>query len=88
MALQPQIAGGPLVSPAQSTRPLAAPDGPCDRRYVDTDGVAWCVHERTFDDHPPALYFESIGAVRRVRQYPAGWRSLTATELDVLSYTK
>jgi hypothetical protein len=74
------------VSQAQPSRPMPEPGGPCARRYVDDSGVAWCVHEYAYDDHAPALYFESIGSFRRVRAYPVNWVQLTSDQLEVLSH--
>jgi hypothetical protein len=74
-----------MLSEAQPVRPPPAPDGPCERRYVDHTGVAWCVHELSVHDRPPALYFESISAFRRVSHYPTDWQLLTTDEIEILS---
>jgi hypothetical protein len=60
--------------------------GRCDRRYVDAEGVAWCVHEREAAGREPALYFETNGLFRRVTDYPAGWRDLPTGDLEALSH--
>jgi hypothetical protein len=52
---------------------------------VDHTGVAWCVHELSVHDRPPALYFESISAFRRVSHYPTNWQLLTTDEIEILS---
>lgn len=71
----------------QSTQrhPERVPVGRCTRRYVDAEGVEWCVHERAIDDSPPALYFECTAAFRRVKNYPTDWRDLPTGELEILS---
>jgi len=66
-------------------RPVALPLGPRERRYVDADGVAWSVREKTTLGRRPALYFLSLGTFRRVTQYPEDWQDLAASELEVLS---
>ena len=58
---------------------------PYGRRYVDTDGVAWFVRERSLREWGPALYFESVLGFRRVKHYPAHWRELSSAELEILS---
>jgi hypothetical protein len=63
----------------------AAEPWPCERRYVDAEGVLWCVRERAVADRAPALYFESPTVVRRVRYYPPDWRDLPTGELEILS---
>ena len=65
--------------------PIAVPAGPRERRYVDADGVAWCVREKATLGRGPALYFLSLGTFRRVTQYPDDWQDLAAGELEVLS---
>jgi len=58
-------------------------------RKLFMDGVPWLVYElpSTFDRrHAPSLVFESELAVRRVRTYPAAWRSLSDAELWALSW--
>lgn len=58
-------------------------------RKLFIDGVPWLVYElpSTFDRrHAPSLVFESELAVRRVRSYPADWRSFSDAELCALSW--
>jgi hypothetical protein len=58
-------------------------------RKLFIDGMPWLVYElpSTFDRrHAPSLVFESEQAVRRVRTYPADWRSLSDAELWALSW--
>lgn len=57
----------------------------CDRLFVDAAGVSWCVRERRFEDHGPALYFENAQGFRRVTDYPQNWRDLSAADLEILS---
>jgi hypothetical protein len=70
----------------RTVRPPPSPGGPCERRYVDPSGIAWCVHELSVLNRPPALYFESVGAFRRVSEYPADWLLLTTDEIEILSH--
>ena len=65
--------------------PVALPAGLRERRYVDADGVAWCVREKATLGRCPALYFVSLGTFRRVTQYPDDWPDLAAAELEALS---
>ena len=55
------------------------------------DGEPWLVYElpaSTFDRRSsPSLIFESESTVRRVRAYPADWRSLSDEDLFALSWT-
>lgn len=46
----------------------------------------WSVYED--DSHGRALIFECEGIARRVRQYPANWRELSAEELYALSWSR
>jgi hypothetical protein len=55
------------------------------RRYEDANGVVWRVRERQPLHLPPALYFETDAAFRRVTNYPADWRDLPTAELEILS---
>jgi hypothetical protein len=60
------------------------------RSFVDADGIRWQVTERPFADYDRrrglSLIFSSDGAVRRVREYPANWFSLSDEELFELSW--
>jgi hypothetical protein len=60
------------------------------RSFVDADGVRWQVTERPFADYDRrrglSLIFASDGAVRRVREYPPDWFSLSDAELIALSW--
>jgi hypothetical protein len=59
-------------------------------RPLQVDGTLWRVYElpaMPFDRRTsPSLVFESDTAVRRVRVYPADWRSLTDQQLFELSW--
>jgi hypothetical protein len=61
-------------------------------RYVLHDGVGWTVYERTWSDYDrrsaTRLVFESEGAVRIVRGFPAEWYLLTDAELVSLSWRR
>ena len=56
------------------------------RRFRDADGVSWHVRERGEAGRPPALYFETEMAFRRVTHYPLNWRDLPTAELEILSH--
>lgn len=59
-------------------------------RQVTVDGVPWLVYElpaMPFDRRSsPSLVFESEHAVRRVRDFPNDWRSISDDELFALSW--
>jgi len=61
-----------------------------NERAIVVDRVRWLVYELpppVFDRRAaPSLVFESEGTVRRVRSYPAEWRSLTDEALFALSW--
>ena len=63
---------------------------PRERVFVDEDGVRWQVSERPFADYDRrrgiSLIFASDAAVRRVRDFPADWFSLSIEELIALSW--
>ena len=75
-----------MFSEFQAIAPPPACDGPCERRYVDKAGVAWCVQELAMHRRPAALYFESAAAFRRVTHYPSDWHELAIEELELLSH--
>ncbi len=72
--------------------PLAMPGGRPDSRELLIDGDLWTVYERPPDDvdrrQSPSLVFESRSAIRRVRNYPAEWRSLSDAALTRLSWSR
>ena len=59
-----------------------------ERRFCDANGVTWQVSEREAGGQPPALYFQTEMAFRRVAHYPFNWHDLPAAELEVLSHAK
>ena len=68
----------------------AAPaDGPT-RTYVDDIGMTWHVFEKPFSEYDRrtgcSLIFASELAVRRVRDYPRDWFTLSQTALERLSW--
>ena len=56
------------------------------RVLTDEEGRLWRVRELQFADAPPSLIFESETGFRRVREYPAAWRSLSDEELFDVSW--
>lgn len=61
--------------------------------FIDDDGMLWTVTERDGHDVPGThgtlcLIFASDDAVRRVWDYPAGWRELVTSELVELSWCR
>jgi len=59
------------------------------RRLV-IDGQMWLVYElpSTFDRRStPSLVFEHESSIRRVRNFPEAWRTLSDEELIALSWT-
>ncbi len=73
--------------------PVSSTNGADEHRaFVDEDGVNWLVREQPFSacDRRSGLsliFFSEI-AVRRVRDYPSDWRTLSATALERLSWRK
>jgi len=61
-----------------------------NERAIVVDRVRWLVYELApppLDRRStPSLVFESEGTVRRVRNYPADWRTLSAESLLELSW--
>jgi len=63
-------------------------EGPV-RVFQDAEGMRWRAYERRHDDQPrPSLIFESVSAVRRVRDYPARWHELSDADLRRLSWER
>jgi hypothetical protein len=61
--------------------------------FTDSDGVLWTVTEREGHTVPGSrgarcLIFHSSEAVRRVWDYPAGWRDLLTPSLTALSWSR
>jgi hypothetical protein len=73
---------GPLAPAVRGAAPV--------RIFLDADGTRWQVSERPFADYDRrrglSLIFASESAVRRVREYPAGWFLLSDEELSALSW--
>ena len=59
------------------------------RTFTSADGTFWEVREVKNPDYDrrggSSLIFESLSAVRRVRNYPADWITLSEEALDALS---
>ena len=63
------------------------------KRFMDENGTEWTVSERDASTLPGArgarcLIFQSSEAVRRVWDYPAGWRELLTSGLITLSWER
>ena len=60
------------------------------RRFTDDLGQTWLVSERPFSEYDrrsgSSLIFASELAVRRVRDYPSDWFTLSDHELAALSW--
>ena len=74
-----------LAVPAPADR-----SDPRERVFVDDDGTRWHVSERPFADYDRrrgvSLIFASDAAVRRVRDFPTDWFSLSIEQLIALSW--
>jgi hypothetical protein len=75
-------------SSLRASDPTGAPR--VEREFVDVEGARWRVFERAFSDYDRrrglSLIFASDAAVRRVRDYPPDWQSLTDEQLMSLSW--
>jgi len=62
------------------------------RRELSLDGEMWEVYERAAGaddrDRAPSLVFECRSAIRRVRDYPDNWFTLSDAALRTLSRTR
>jgi hypothetical protein len=60
------------------------------RTFVDAEGVHWYVYEQAFSEYDRrsgvSLIFSSDAAVRRVRDYPDNWVTLSDAQLTELSW--
>ena len=60
------------------------------RTYVDAEGQSWVVTEQRFSQYDrrsgSSLIFASDLAVRRVRNYPSDWATLSDLALAALSW--
>ena len=79
-----------MTDPASSrTSPLSG-TGPQVRFFTDADGVGWHVREQPFSEYDRrrgrSLIFASEAAVRRVREYPDDWYTLSDEQLSLLSW--
>lgn len=67
-----------------------ASDLPRTRSYTDDLGMTWHVREQPFSDYDrrrgSSLIFSSELAVRRVRDYPRDWFTLSEVALAALSW--
>lgn len=89
--MTPTLPSIDMTDSAESGRPTHA-DSTAQpvRVFVDGEGTRWQVSERPFADYDRrrglSLIFASDSAVRRVREYPANWFSLSDEELQLLSW--
>jgi len=71
--------------------PIRLQDAQRGARRLIIEGEMWLVYELPpvpFDRRSaPSLIFESDVSMRRVRNYPADWRTLSDAELTALSWT-
>ena len=79
-----------MQGPSNKIHVGAGSDTPDERTYQDADGARWHVFEQAFADYDRrtgmSLIFSSDAAVRRVRDYPADWLTLSDAELAALSW--
>ena len=76
---------------SSGSKPLRTVDGGVN--FVDNDDVLWTVTERDAFEVPGkrgdrCLIFASSDAVRRVWDYPVGWRDLLTPSLIALSWSR
>ncbi len=61
------------------------------RHFADAEGTRWHAYEQAFSEYDRrrglSLIFASDAAVRRVRDYPESWRTLSDAELLALSWS-
>lgn len=79
-----------MPSPIKSSYPSAEHEIPGERIFQDPDGARWRVYEQAFSDYDrrtgTSLIFASEAAVRRVRDFPPDWTTLSDVELLALSW--
>ena len=79
-----------MTGPPNRTDAPADSNVPSFRTFVDHEGARWRVFEQSFSDYDRrsgmSLIFASDGAVRRVRNYPPDWTTLSDEELILLSW--
>ncbi len=89
-AADAELAPSPLRAAREAISAFAFHEvtGPV-RVFHDRAGTRWRAYERRHDDQArPSLIFESVVAVRRVRDYPDGWYALSEAELRQLSWER
>jgi hypothetical protein len=78
-------------SPQNDTRMTNNETGAGNALVVSVDHEEWRIYElgpASYDRRGSnTLVFESDGVIRRVRNYPGDWRSLSPRELLALSWT-
>lgn len=71
-------------------RIVVAPSDGRTRTYTDDSGMTWRVYEQPFSEYDRrtgfSLIFASELAVRRVRDYPSDWFTLSTAALERLSW--
>lgn len=78
--------------PSTNNRPdtSAEHEKPGERIFQDADGSRWRVYEQAFSGYDrrtgTSLIFASEAAVRRVRDFPSDWLTLSDEELLSLSW--
>jgi hypothetical protein len=82
-----------LVTMSQSRERIEAPrsgERPRTRTFTDDLGQTWLVAEQPFSEYDrrsgSSLIFSSELAVRRVRDYPSDWYTLSEAALVALSW--
>jgi hypothetical protein len=79
-----------MRGPIDRVEPSTDSNTPPSRSFLDTEGAHWLVYEQAFADcdrrSGMSLIFSNESAVRRVRDYPAGWSDLSDEDLAVLSW--
>lgn len=79
-----------MPSPIQRPDPSAEHEIPGERVFQDSDGSRWRVYEQAVSGYDrrtgTSLIFASEAAVRRVRDFPSDWITLSDVELLALSW--
>ena len=73
-----------LAGPMVSWKDPPAPSRP-SREFKDSNGISWSVKE-VASGGGRSLVFECSYAVRRVREFPPDWMSLSHAKLEELSW--
>ena len=76
------------LGPRAPTNPPLSLASRGGRLFVDSLGQWWSVYEHLAPPEQPlpSLVFESLGAMRRVRNFPGDWQSLPPGDLEALSW--